>query len=144
MLFYYIYTDGACSGNPGPGAWAAIIFKKENNTTKKNIIFGKELYTTNNIMELKAIINALENLDINSKIYIYTDSMYAINGITKWIKNWSSNDWKTSKNNKIKNQDLWKKLQKLSTKFNIRWNHVKGHSGNKYNEEVNEIARSNI
>ena len=139
---YIIYTDGACSGNPGSGGWAAIIFNKSSGQKYKKI--GGEIATTNNRMELKAIIEALESIPKESSLEIFTDSKYAINGIEVWIKKWKTNDWLGSNKKKIKNKDLWVKLDTLSQQFQIKWNWVKGHSGDKYNDEVDRLARDQI
>jgi len=139
---YIIYTDGACSGNPGSGGWAAIIFNKSSGQKSKKI--GGELETTNNRMELIAIIEALESIPKDSSLKIFTDSKYVINGIELWIKQWKKNNWIGSNKKKIKNKDLWTKLDTLSSQFHITWNWIKGHSGNKYNEEVDRLAREQI
>ena len=139
---YIIYTDGACSGNPGSGGWAAIIFNKISG--QKSKIIGGEIQTTNNRMELMAIIHALESIPKESSLQIFTDSKYVINGIELWIKKWKINDWIGSNKKKVKNKDLWMKLDMLSSQFQIKWNWVKGHSGNKYNEEVDRLARHQI
>tara|TARA_B100000686_G_C16525635_1_gene829604 strand:- start:415 stop:867 length:453 start_codon:yes stop_codon:yes gene_type:complete len=134
---FLIYTDGACLGNPGPGGWAALIFNKEN---KKKVITGSEKVTTNNRMELMAIIYALKPLKENSTVKIYSDSKYVINGINLWMKKWKENNWLTSNKKPVKNIDLWKQLDNESKKFKISWEWVKGHSGNIYNEEVDRLA----
>ena len=139
---YIIYTDGACSGNPGSGGWAAIIFNKSSGQRSKKT--GGEIKTTNNRMELMAIIQALESIPKESSLQIFTDSKYVINGIQLWIKKWKTNDWIGSNKKKVKNKDLWMKLDILSSQFQITWNWVKGHSGNKYNEEVDRLARDQI
>jgi len=135
---YIIYTDGACLGNPGPGGWAAIIFDKENN---RQSIKGNRLNTTNNQMELLASIEALKQIKNKSKIKIFTDSKYLIDGINVWIKKWKLNNWKTSSKKEVKNDQLWKELDLLSSNHLIVWEWVKGHSGNAYNEEVDDLAR---
>jgi ribonuclease HI len=133
-----IYTDGACIGNPGNGGWAALLLYKEN----KKQISGFEKETTNNRMELKAVIEALKTIkDQNFEIKIYTDSKYVIDGITKWVKSWKNNSWKTATNKPVKNNDLWKILDDEVAKFSIIWYWVKGHSGNQYNEFVDKLAR---
>lgn len=139
---YIIYTDGACSGNPGAGGWAAIIFNKSSGQKSKKI--GGEIETTNNRMELIAVIEALESIPKDSSLQIFTDSKYLINGIELWIKQWKKNNWMGSNKKKVKNKDLWTKLDTLSSQFHITWNWVKGHSGNKYNEEVDRLAREQI
>ena len=133
-----IYTDGSCIGNPGKGGWAAIIFK---NNEKKNLKGSKDL-TTNNQMELTATIKALEYISTKDKIQIYTDSKYVKQGITEWIKNWKNNNWKTASKQNVKNVDLWKELDNLSSNFDIKWTWVKGHSDVTYNNEVDELARN--
>ena len=139
---YIIYTDGACSGNPGSGGWAAIIFNKNSGQKSKKI--GGEVETTNNRMELIAIIQALESVPKDSSLQIFTDSKYVINGIELWIKKWKTNNWIGSNKKKVKNKDLWVKLDVLSSQFQITWKWVKGHSGNTYNEEVDRLAREQI
>ena len=139
---YIIYTDGACSGNPGCGGWAAIIFNKGSGQKSQRV--GGEIETTNNRMELRAIIEALESIPKASNLEIFTDSKYVINGIESWIVKWKANNWLGSNKNKVKNKDLWKRLDFLSKQFQIKWNWVKGHSGDKYNEEVDKLARNQI
>ena len=139
---YIIYTDGACSGNPGSGGWAALIFNKNSGQKSKKI--GGEIETTNNRMELIAIIQALESIPKESSLQIFTDSKYVINGIELWIKKWKTNNWIGSNKKSVKNKDLWMKLDILSSQFQIAWTWVKGHSGNKYNEEVDRLARGQI
>ena len=135
---YIIYTDGACLGNPGPGGWAAVIFDKEK---KKKILKGNEQSTTNNRMELIATIKAIEIIEYKSNIKIYTDSKYVIDGISSWIINWKKNNWKTSSKEPVKNVKLWQKLDYVSSKHEIVWEWIKGHSGHILNEEVDELAR---
>ena len=135
---YIIYTDGACLGNPGPGGWAAVIFDKEG---EKKILKGNEESTTNNRMELIATIKAIEIIEYKSNIKIYTDSKYVIDGINSWIINWKKNNWKTSSKEPVKNVKLWQKLDYVSSKHEIDWEWIKGHSGHTLNEEVDELAR---
>ena len=135
---YIIYTDGACIGNPGKGGWAAIIIEP----TGEREIVGYEKSTTNNRMELKAVIEALKEIEINSQISLFSDSKYVIDGITKWIKNWKINDWKTTDKKEIKNLDLWMDLDKLTSKLKITWNWVKAHSTDEYNNKVDKLARN--
>jgi len=132
-----IYTDGACSGNPGPGGWGAVLLYKEH----KKEIFGGQKDTTNNRMELQAVIESLKALKKSSKVKIYTDSKYAMEGITKWIENWKKNNWRNSNRKPVKNADLWQKLDDEVVKHQINWVWVKGHSGNHYNEIADELAR---
>ena len=138
---YVIYTDGACSGNPGPGGWGAVILDEVN---KEIGISGKEKSTTNNRMELMAPIMALKKIKKNSKIIIYTDSTYLKNGITTWIKNWEKNGWKNANKKPVKNKDLWIALRKLSKEQIIDWKWVKAHTGNKYNEIADKLATAAI
>jgi len=138
---YVIYTDGACSGNPGPGGWGAVILNEEKNDTN---ISGKENSTTNNRMELMAPIMALKKIKKTSQIVIYTDSIYLKNGITTWIKNWEKNGWKSANKKPVKNKDLWLTLNELSKKHIIDWKWVKAHAGNKYNEIADKLATEAI
>jgi len=138
---YRIYTDGACSGNPGPGGWAAIILI---NNEIKEMFFGNEKNTTNNQMELLATIKAIQKFKKKSEISIFTDSTYVRDGITIWIKQWEKNGWKTASKKPVKNKELWKKLKKLSSKHSIKWVWVKGHAQDKYNNLVDELARGAI
>ena len=138
---YIIYTDGACSGNPGPGGWAAVIF--DNNKKQKNIS-GKVIDTTNNRMELLAPIMALSKIKPKSSVVIFTDSTYVKNGITDWIKKWEKNGWKSANKKPVKNKDLWIKLSDLCEKNKIVWKWVKGHSNNRYNNLADELATAAI
>ena len=132
-----IYTDGSCLNNPGNGGWAAII-NNDNNIIK---ISGSEKETTNNKMELMAPIKALQKIDKNEQIEIYTDSKYVKLGITEWIHKWLKNDWQTSKKESVKNKDLWLQLYDLTKTFEVNWIWVKAHSGNTLNEEVDLLAK---
>ena len=138
---YVIYTDGACSGNPGPGGWGAVILNEEKKDTN---ISGKEQSTTNNRMELMAPIMAIIKVKKASTIIIYTDSIYLKNGITTWIKNWEKNGWKNSNRKLVKNKDLWVALNELSKEQIIDWKWVKAHAGNKYNEIADKLATEAI
>ena len=133
-----VYTDGACSGNPGPGGWGATI-KLEEETVE---IYGGENNTTNNRMELIAAIKALEYLNENHKIILYTDSNYVKDGITSWISNWKKNSWKTASKKDVKNKELWMRLDEAIKDKNISWVWVKGHAGNAGNEQADYLARS--
>ena len=133
-----IFTDGACSGNPGAGGWGAIL--RYNDVTKE--ISGGEPMTTNNRMELKAVISALSMLKEACNITLYTDSRYVMDGIEKWIANWKQNDWKTAnKKSAVKNIELWQKLDELCQMHEIRFVWVKGHAGHTENERCDELAR---
>ena len=138
---YVIYTDGACSGNPGPGGWGAEILNEEKIDTN---ISGKEQSTTNNRMELMAPIMALRKIKKASKITIYTDSTYLKKGITTWVKNWEKNGWKSTNKKPVKNKDLWVTLNELSKEHVIDWKWVKAHAGNKYNEIADKLATDAI
>lgn len=132
-----IYTDGSCLGNPGRGGWGAILIWGEHQ--KK--ISGKKLETTNNQMELQAVIEALKALKKSSEVIIHTDSQYVKNGITEWINKWKINGWKTANRKPVKNSDQWQELDLEVQKHQIKWKWVKAHAGNKYNEMVDELAR---
>ena len=133
-----IYTDGACSGNPGKGGWAAIILDDANQSS----ISGGEKNTTNNRMELMAPIMALKKIKKKSEITIFTDSKYVKDGITDWIKKWKQNNWKSANKKPVKNKDLWVKLDNACLKHKITWKWVKAHADNKYNNLVDELAVS--
>ena len=135
-----IHTDGACSGNPGPGGWGAILefgdHKKELN--------GGEAHTTNNRMELMAAISALEALSKPCEVDLHTDSQYMRDGIMGWIKKWKSNGWKTADKKPVKNIDLWQRLDAALARHNVRWHWVKGHAGHDMNERADQLARDAI
>jgi ribonuclease HI len=133
-----IYTDGSCLGNPGFGGWAAILLYKEH----RKEISGNELNTTNNRMEMRAVIEALKTLKKpNEEILIYTDSKYVMDGITKWIFGWKKNGWKSADKKPVKNLELWQELDFQVSRHEIKWKWVKGHSGNHFNEAVDELAK---
>jgi len=132
-----IYTDGSCLNNPGNGGWAAII--NDNEIIKK--ISGSAKDTTNNKMELMAPIMALQEIDKNNEIEIYTDSQYVRLGITEWIHKWIKNNWQTSKKEPVKNKELWMQLYELTKSYKIKWIWVKAHAGNALNEEVDLLAK---
>ena len=134
-----IYTDGACSGNPGRGGWAAIILDGE----KIEKISGSKDNTTNNRMELTAVISALKYVK-DKDLEIYTDSKYTKDGIEKWISNWKKNGWKTANKQDVKNKDLWDELDQLNSQKNVQWHWVKGHANNQYNNMADELARSEV
>ena len=134
---YTIYTDGACSGNAGPGGWGAVILDERE---KQNNISGKVKETTNNRMELMAPIISLKKIKSRSDITIFTDSTYVKNGITEWIKKWEKNGWKNSSKKPVKNKDLWIKLNELCQKNKVIWKWIKGHSNNKYNILADKLA----
>ena len=131
-----IYTDGSCSGNPGPGGWAAIVLMNDD----KYIISGFEKQTTNNRMEILASINSLKKIKEDYKIKLYTDSNYLKNGITVWIKTWKKNNWLNSQKKPVANQDLWVLLDNINEQLHIEWNWVKGHETNLYNNLADKYA----
>ena len=131
-----IFTDGACKGNPGPGGWGAIL---RYGTTEKEI-FGASKNTTNNIMELTAVIESLKNLKKPCELIITTDSKYVKNGITEWIHNWKKNGWRTAAKKEVKNKELWIELDSLTQIHSISWDWVKGHSGHPENERADLLA----
>ena len=132
-----IYTDGSCIDNPGQGGWAAIILDEG----KKTEIKGSKKDTTNNQMELLAPIEALKKIPKGSKVQIFTDSKYVKSGITEWIHNWKKNGWKTANKKEVSNKELWTELDQLNSEFEINWNWVKAHSTDKFNNEVDLLAR---
>jgi len=135
-----IYTDGACSGNPGPGGWAAIL----RSGVHEKEIFGGEIATTNNRMEMLAVIRALQSLRKKSAVTIHTDSRYLMDGATLWMRKWKSNGWKTSDKKPVKNEDLWRALDEVLNGHDIEWRWVQGHSGHPENERADQLARSAI
>ena len=140
MKTVVIYTDGACKGNPGPGGWGALL---EYDGHRKEL-FGGEPHTTNNRMELVAVIRALEALKRESDVAIYTDSQYVKNGIEAWIHGWKRNGWKTSDKKPVKNEDLWRELDELAARHRISWHWVRGHDDNPGNERADELANQGV
>ncbi len=135
-----IFTDGACRGNPGPGGWGAILRFGEN----EKEIFGGEAATTNNKMELTAVIRALEALKQPSRVKLYTDSLYVMKGIQEWIHSWKRNGWKTADKKDVKNKELWVELDELRKRHQIEWHWVKGHAGHPENERADALANRGI
>jgi ribonuclease HI len=135
-----IHTDGACKGNPGPGGWGALL---EYDGRRKEL-FGGEPQTTNNRMELVAVIRALEALTRAADVEIYTDSQYVKNGIESWIHGWKRNGWKTSDRKDVKNADLWRELDLLAARHRVRWHWVRGHDDNPGNERADELANLGV
>lgn len=135
-----IYTDGACSGNPGPGGWGAVLYY--GNTERE--LSGGEAETTNNRMELTAAIKALEALKSRCKVALYTDSEYVRKGITEWITGWKAKGWKTAAKKPVKNADLWKQLDDIAAQHEVHWHWVKGHAGDPMNERADALARAGI
>ena len=135
-----IFTDGACSGNPGPGGWGVVL--RWNGVEKE--LSGGERETTNNRMEMMAAIKALESLKRAVPVDLFTDSTYVRDGITKWLPGWKANGWKTAAKKPVKNQDLWQRLEAALRDHDIKWHWVKGHAGHPENERADELARSGI
>ena len=135
-----VYTDGACSGNPGPGGWGVLLLWNDH---EKELSEG-EFETTNNRMELMAAIMGLESLKRGMALDLYTDSTYVRDGITKWIHNWKRNGWKTAAKKPVKNEDLWVRLDKAITRHDVEWHWVKGHAGHPENERADELARQGM
>jgi ribonuclease HI len=135
-----IWTDGACSGNPGPGGWGAVL---RYGATEKELS-GGEAATTNNRMELMAAIQALEALKRPAKVTLHTDSKYVMDGLTKWIHGWKKNGWKTADKKPVKNEDLWKRLDAANARHDVAWKWVKGHADDVMNNRADELARNAI
>ena len=145
MTELFAYTDGACSGNPGPGGWGALLQAKEGGTIlKERELKGGEADTTNNRMELLAAINALEALERASQITVVTDSAYVKNGVTGWIHGWKRNGWKTAAKKPVKNVELWQRLDEAQARHSVNWEWVKGHAGHPENERADELARAGM
>ena len=140
MSVVEIYTDGACRGNPGPGGWAALLSFGE----REKELAGAEEHTTNNRMELTAVIRALEALKRPVEARVFTDSEYVRRGITEWVTSWKARGWKTADRKPVKNQDLWEELDRLAAQHRIQWHWVKGHSGIPGNERVDRLANEAI
>jgi len=141
----FAYTDGACSGNPGPGGWGALLIARDGDAVlKERELCGGEAETTNNRMELLAAINALETLERATALTIVTDSSYVKDGITKWIHGWKARGWKTAAKKPVKNEDLWKRLEAATARHDVTWEWVKGHAGHPENEKADELARAGM
>ena len=135
-----IYTDGACSGNPGPGGWGAVLTYRG----REKEIFGGEPATTNNRMELMAAIQALETLTRPTSVHLYTDSVYVRSGITSWLANWKRNGWLTSAKQPVRNADLWQRLEAAAAPHQVQWRWVKGHNGDPGNERADALANRGL
>jgi ribonuclease HI len=141
----FAYTDGACSGNPGPGGWGALLVAREGDAVvKERPLRGGEALTTNNRMELMAAIAALEALDRPSAITVVTDSVYLRDGITRWLAAWKARGWRTADGNPVKNLDLWQRLEAAAKRHRVRWDWVQGHSGHAENERADALAREGM
>jgi|SRR6185369_17701575 len=135
-----IYTDGACSGNPGPGGWGAVLIWGD----KEKELFGGEPDTTNNRMELMAAIMALKELKVRCAVELYTDSNYVCRGMAEWLEDWKQRGWKTTDKKPVKNADLWQALEEQAEKHKVAWHWVKGHNGDLLNERADALARKGI
>ena len=145
MAEYFAYTDGACSGNPGPGGWGVVLQAREGEAVlKERTLHGGEADTTNNRMELLAAISALETLDRPTAITVVTDSSYVKDGVSSWIHGWKRNGWKTAAKKPVKNADLWLRLDAAQARHQVTWEWVKGHAGHTLNERADELAREGM
>ena len=141
----FAYTDGACSGNPGPGGWGALLIARDGEeVVKRRELKGGEAQTTNNRMELLAAINALEALERPARLTVITDSAYVKGGITAWLHGWKRNGWRTSTRKPVKNEDLWRRLDDAQARHDVIWEWVKGHAGHPENERADELARAGM
>jgi ribonuclease HI len=145
MAELFAYTDGACSGNPGPGGWGVLLIARDGDkVVKTRELSGGEALTTNNRMELMAAISALEALGRRSEITVVTDSAYVKNGITEWMFSWKRRGWRTSTGKPVKNGDLWERLDAAQARHEVRWEWIKGHAGHAENERADELARGGM
>ena len=143
MPEFFAYTDGACSGNPGPGGWGALLVARDGDTVlRERELSGGEADTTNNRMELLAAISALEALGRGTAITVVTDSAYVKNGVTGWIHGWKRNGWKTADRKPVKNADLWLRLDEAQARHRVTWEWIKGHAGHAENERADALARA--
>ena len=141
MTSVTVYTDGACSGNPGPGGWGVLIMTDSSESIELN---GGEKHTTNNRMELTAAIEALKHFKQSTKLTIFTDSVYVKEGISSWLNNWKARGWKTASKKPVKNEDLWKELDEQNQIHDVNWQWVKGHAGHPENERADYLARTGV
>jgi ribonuclease HI len=145
MTEFFAYTDGACSGNPGPGGWGVLLVARDGGqAVKKRELFGGAPETTNNRMELTAAISALEALGRGTAITLITDSVYVRDGVTRWIHGWKRNGWKTAAKKAVKNEDLWRRLDEAAVRHEVNWQWIKGHAGHPENERADELAREGM
>jgi ribonuclease HI len=141
----FAYTDGACSGNPGPGGWGVLMIARENGVVvKERELQGGEPHTTNNRMELLAAISALEALTRPSELTIVTDSAYVKNGVTEWIHAWKRKNWRTAGGSPVKNVELWQRLEAAAARHQVTWRWIKGHAGHAENERADALARAGM
>lgn len=145
MADLFAYTDGACSGNPGPGGWGVVLIARDGETVvRTRELSGGETLTTNNRMELMAAISALEALGRPARITVVTDSAYVKDGVTGWIHGWKRNGWKTAAKKPVKNDDLWRRLDTATARHDITWQWTKGHAGHPENERADQLARDGM
>ena len=145
MAELFAYTDGACSGNPGPGGWGVLMLARENGAVvKERTLQGGEPLTTNNRMELLAAISALEALSRPSELTIVTDSAYVKNGVTEWIHAWKRKNWRTAGGSPVKNVELWQRLEAAAARHQVTWRWIKGHAGHAENERADALARAGM
>ena len=145
MAELFAYTDGACSGNPGPGGWGAVLLARDGEAElKERLLKGAEAQTTNNRMELMAAIAALEALDRPSALTVVTDSAYLRDGVSRWMHGWKRNGWRTADGKPVKNEDLWRRLDAAAAPHRVTWDWVKGHAGHPENERADALAREGM
>ena len=145
MIELFAYTDGACSGNPGPGGWGVVLVARDGErVVKTRELMGGAAETTNNRMELMAAISALEALEKPSTITVVTDSAYVKGGITEWLRNWKRRGWRTASNEPVKNEDLWRRLEEAASRHAVTWRWIKGHAGHAENERADALARAGM
>ncbi|MGR3466670.1 MAG: ribonuclease HI [Shimia sp.] len=145
MAELFAYTDGACSGNPGPGGWGVLLIAREGEAVlRERELSGGEERTTNNRMELMAAITALETLERPARLTVVTDSAYVKDGITSWMHGWKKRGWKTAAKKPVKNEDLWRRLDAATDRHDLTWEWVKGHAGHPENERADELARQGM
>ena len=145
MSTIFAYTDGACSGNPGPGGWGALLIARDGDeVVKTRELSGGEPLTTNNRMELLAAISALDALTRDSAVIVVTDSAYVKNGVTQWIHGWKRNGWRTAGRDPVKNVDLWQRLDAAQARHSVEWRWIKGHAGHAENERADALARTGM
>lgn len=145
MTQVFAYTDGACSGNPGPGGWGVLLVARDGDAVlKERALSGGEALTTNNRMELMAAISALETLSRDSAVIVVTDSAYVKNGVTEWIHAWKRKNWRTAGGAAVKNVDLWQRLEAAQARHQVEWRWIKGHAGHAENERADALARAGM
>lgn len=146
MADLFAYTDGACSGNPGPGGWGVVLVARGSDKTvlKERTLKGGEAQTTNNRMELSAAIAALEALERSAAVTLVTDSVYVRDGVSRWIHGWKKNGWRTADRKPVKNEDLWRRLDAAAARHRVTWEWVKGHAGHPENERADQLAREGM